>query len=151
MMVDIVARWAHLYSDDKAVSSAVTYVHLAGVLLGGGIAVAADRDALVASPASGQALARPPHGLVITGLAVIAVSGVLMLFSDLHTYVTSAVFWIKMGLTLVLLGNGYIRLQAERAVHAGIALAWTRLRRTSIASLVLWFVILLAGTILSSS
>jgi hypothetical protein len=30
----LISRWAHLYGDDKAVSAAVTYIHLAGILLG---------------------------------------------------------------------------------------------------------------------
>jgi dipeptide/tripeptide permease len=147
----LVARWAQLYSDDRAVSSVVTYLHLAGVLLGGGVAVAADRATIAADRTDGAAVAWPVHRWVVAGLVVIVVSGVLMMLSDLHTYVTSPVFWTKMGLTLLLLGNGYVRLQAETAVSRGVAAAWRRLRSTSIASLVLWFAILLAGTILGSS
>jgi hypothetical protein len=146
----LVARWAQLYSDDRAVSSTVTYVHLAGVLLGGGVAVAADRVAL--GKARTVAVLDPRvHRWVLAGLGVIVVSGLLMMLADLHTYVTSAVFWVKMGLTLLLLGNGYVRLQAETAVRRGVTAAWNRLRSASIASLVLWFVILLAGTILGST
>jgi Family of unknown function (DUF6644) len=147
----LVARWAQLYSDDRAVSSAVTYLHLAGVVVGGGVAIAADRAAIAADGTDAVAVAWPVHRWVVMGLAVIVVSGVLMMLADLHTYVTSAVFWIKMGLTLVLLGNGYLRLQAEKAASRGMVAAWHRLRSTSIASLVLWFAILLAGTILGSS
>ena len=42
----LVARWARLYADHKAVSGGVTYVHLAGILLGGGLALSADRIVL---------------------------------------------------------------------------------------------------------
>lgn len=151
----LVARWAHLYSNNKAVSDAVTFVHLAGTLLGGGIAVAADRasiqlalkgDAPFVPPVGGRAV----HQWVVIGLALIVASGVLMLLADLDTYVTSPVFWVKMGLTLVLLGNGYVRLRAERAVVAGVQAARARFRSTSVVSLALWFVILLAGTMLVS-
>jgi hypothetical protein len=150
VVTHLVARWAQLYSDDRVVSSTVTYLHLAGVLLGGGVAVAADRAALGAARAEAAVDARV-HRWVVAGLGVIVVSGILMMLADLHTYLTSAVFWIKMGLTLLLLGNGYVRVQAESAVQRGVAAAWRRLRSTSIASLVLWFIILLAGTVLGTS
>jgi hypothetical protein len=147
----VVARWAHLYSDNRAVSSTVTYLHLAGVLLGGGVAVAADRAVLVGTHPDSPDVGAPVHRWVLIGLAIIVASGVFMMLADLHTYLTSAVFWTKMVLTVLLLGNGYVRLQAERAVLRGAAVAWQRLRSTSIASLVLWFLILLAGTILGTS
>lgn len=151
MSPDILTRWAHLYSDHKSVSSAVTYVHLAAVLLGGGIAVAADRDVLVSEPTHELMGIRPPHRLIGTALMVIGASGLLMMLADLHTYLTSAVFWSKMGLVLLLLGNALLRMKAERAFLQGVTAAWQRLRRTSIASVVLWFLILLAGTIIGSS
>ena len=153
MTADILARWAHLYSDNKTVSVTVTYVHLAAVLVAGGLAAAADREALIASPSPSPDLAavHPPHRLIVIALLVIGLSGILMTLSDVHHFLTSAVFWTKMGLILLLLGNGALRLKAEHAVRLGIAAGWSRLRRTSIASLVLWFVILLAGTIIGAS
>ena len=38
----LLARWAHLYGHTP-VSATVTYLHLVGILVGGGVAVAADR------------------------------------------------------------------------------------------------------------
>ena len=152
----LVARWAHLYSDNKAVSDAVTFVHLTGILLGGGVAIAADRASIQLAlqsyapfvpPLGGHAV----HRWVLIGLGLITASGLLMLLADLHTYVTSVLFWIKMGLTLGLVGNGYVRLRAERAVIAGMQAARRRFRSTSLVSFVLWLVILLAGTMLVSS
>lgn len=151
MSADILARWAHLYSDHKAVSTTVTYVHLAGVLLGGGIAVAADREVLVSVPGPALPGLGPPHRVIVAALVVIGASGLLMMLADLHTYLTSAVYWTKMGLILLLIGNGGMRLKAERNFLDGASAAWVRIRRTSIASVVLWFLILLAGTILGSS
>jgi len=157
MVADLlIARWAHLYNDHKAVSDAVTFVHLAGILLGGGVAVAADRAAIhlaresdlpFAAPLAGHAV----HRWVLISLVLIIVSGMLMLLADVRTYVVEPLFWVKMGLTLVLLGNGYLRLRAERAVVAGLQAARSRFRQTSIASLALWLIILLAGTMLVSS
>jgi hypothetical protein len=51
----------------------------------------------------------------------------------------------------VLLANAGLMRRAERLAPAAPAQAWSRLKATSIASLVLWFAILLAGAILASS
>lgn len=153
----LVHRWAKFYDDRTSVSTTVTFLHLAGVLVAGGFAVVTDRAALGLAPVS------PPtddqrhkleemetvHAWVIGGLLLTLVTGVLMFFSDLNTYLHSWVFWTKMALIVVLLGNGWIRLKAERALLRGLA-AWRRFRQTSVASLVLWFLILLAGTMLTS-
>lgn len=156
----IVARWAHLYSDRKTVSEAVTFVHLAGVLLGGGLAVAADRATLrlarqtpagVAGDSPALADIAGVHRLVLWGLALIFASGLLQTFADLGTFLPSAVFWTKMTLVAALLANGWIRLRAERRVRGGVAAAWATFRRTSIASLVLWFTLVLAGVILQGN
>ena len=151
----LLARWAHLYGHTP-VSTTVTYLHLVGILVGGGVAVAADRASLRLSPATpdwSQELARLAgvHRWVVAGLALIFASGPLMMFAELHSFATSVLFWTKMGLIALLLGNGYIRMRAETALRQGLAAGWGRFRRTSVASLVLWFVILLAGTLLHST
>ncbi len=153
-----VAHWAKVYNDRSSLSTAVTWLHLAGVLVGGGFAVVADREALRLTAGS-----QPPdhwsraldqvHGVhrwVLAGLALTLVTGLLMMLADLDTYLTSVVFWTKMGLIAVLLGNGYVRLRAERVLRNGVAAGWRRLRQSSVASLVLWFVVLLAGTMLTT-
>ncbi len=40
MPATLLARWALYYADHKVLSIAITYLHLAGVLIGGGAAVA---------------------------------------------------------------------------------------------------------------
>lgn len=150
----VLAQWAHLY-ERTPVSVSVTYLHLIGILVGGGVAVAADRGSLrlsVATPDWSEELTRLAgvHRWVVAGLALIFASGLLMLFADLDRLATSPVFWIKMGLVALLLGNGFMRMRAETALRQGHA-GWARFRRTSIASLVLWFAILLAGTMLHST
>ena len=151
----ILARWAHLYGHTP-VSATVTYLHLVGILVGGGLAVAADRASLRLSPATpdwSAELARlaSVHRWVVAGLALIFASGLLMMFAELGSFATSVVFWTKMGLIALLLGNGYIRMRAETALLQGLAAGWSRFRRTSVASLVLWLAILLAGTLLHST
>jgi len=74
-----------------------------------------------------------------------------MMFAELGSFATSVVFWTKMGLIALLLGNGYVRMRAETALRQGVAAGWSRFRRTSVASLVLWLTILLAGTLLHST
>ena len=153
----IIARWARLYADNKAVSTSFTFLHLAGVLVGGGFAVAADRGALRLSPERGSDWSRDlaslttVHRWVIAGLALTFVSGLLMMLADLDTFLPSVVFWTKMGLIVLLIGNGYLKLRAEAALQNGVASAWRRLRRTTVVSLVLWFAVLLAGTILTAA
>lgn len=150
----LVARWAHLYSGSKVVSTAVTFLHFAGVLLGGGFAVVADRAGLRVTAGAAiepKAVSAAVHRWVIGGLAAVFVSGFLIMFSDLHTYTTSVAFWIKMGLVALLLINGYRRVRAEDAVRSGAVNGPRRLRRSSVVSLVLWFTILLASTVLNAS
>ena len=151
----LVAWWAHVYSDSKALSALVLYLHLAGILLAGGVALATDRASLLlrseAEPDVTRELRRlaAVHRIVLAGLALTAASGVLMFLSDARTYATAVLFWAKMALILVLLGNGWVRLRAERSLDDGLD-AWGRFRATSAASIVLWFGVLLAGVFLTT-
>ena len=152
----LVEWWAHLYADSKALSAGVTYLHLAGILVAGGFAIVTDRASLLLAaeraPDLPGELARldAVHRFVLAGLALTVATGVLQLCSDLHTYLTSLVFWTKMALIALLLVNGWMRLKAERRLPDGGAAAWKRFRLTSVASLVLWFSVLLAGEFLTT-
>lgn len=155
VLSQLLTRWAHLYGHTP-VSATVTYLHLVGILAGGGVAVAADRASLRLSPATAgwsEELARlaSVHRWVVAGLALIFASGLLMMFAELGSFATSVLFWTKMGLITLLLGNGYLRMRAETALRQGLGSGWKRFRRASVASLVLWLVILLAGTLLHST
>jgi hypothetical protein len=88
---------------------------------------------------------------VVGGLALIFASGVLLVLTELDTFASSGVFWTKMGLVALLIGNGYARLRCEIALRQGAVARWSWFRRTSIASLALWFVILLFGALLHST
>ena len=153
----LLARWAHFYHPSTAVRTTATYLHLVCMLVGGGVAVAADRASLRLSPATAPNWAQEldrlagVHRWVVAGLACIFASGLLMMLADVSTFATSFVFWTKMGLVALLLGNGYARMRAETALRHGWAAGWSRFRRTSIASLVLWLLILLAGSLLHST
>ena len=145
--------WSGLYTDHHAVSVTVRFLHLAGLLLGGGTALAADRQLLaaarggVAPRESALALARSAHRIVVPALAVMALTGVLMAAADLETFLHSRLFWIKMVVVGLLLTNGGLLVLAERAAVGGnIDRVWTRLRVASAASVALWLAALLAGT-----
>jgi len=150
----LVEGWASYYADRKMVSAAVTSVHLAGILLGGGLSVASDRASFYLVP-DVECLQRDlgrlyaVHKWVIGGLGLTISTGLLMLFADLHTYVTSPLYWTKMGLFVLLLANGTLRLRAEIALQHGRT-AWRAFHRTSAASMVLWFMVLLCGAFLTT-
>src|SRR5260370_27336265 len=122
------ARWGHFYGHTP-VRASVTYLHLLGILVGGGVAVSADRASLRLSPATpdwSQELARlaSVHRWVLGGLTLIFASGLLMMLGQLDTFATSVVFWSNMGLIALLLGNGYARMRAETALRKGVAAGW---------------------------
>ena len=153
---EIAQPWASLYNNSRALSSGVMFSHLAGLVLGGGGAVAADRASLRAVRASAtqqtshlRELALV-HRAVLWGLSLTFASGLLLAAADVETYATLPAFWLKMGLILLLLGNGILMQRTERSLSVGQP-AWRRLHQTAVASLVLWFAVLLASTFLTSA
>ena len=47
MLSRLLEWWAHLYSDSKVLSAAVTYLHLGGILVAGGFAIVTDRASVL--------------------------------------------------------------------------------------------------------
>lgn len=156
MLSRLVEWWAHLYGDAKFLSAAIMYVHLAGILVAGGFAIVEDRASLLLLKESEPdyrrelPLIESVHVWVLGGLAVVAASGVLMLLADLHTYLTSVLFWVKMALIVALLANGWLRLRAENLLRDGMLSRRALFRKTSLVSVGLWFAVLLAGAFLST-
>ena len=148
-----VQPWAALYADSKVVSNGVTFLHLGGLLLGGGAAVTMDRETLGArrldDHARGHLLERlrQVHAWVLLGLGLTFVTGVLQVASDLKTFLPSGVFWAKMALIALLLANGGLVLRGEKSATRG---DWGLLRFAAVASLILWAVILLLGVMLTT-
>jgi hypothetical protein len=139
------------------VSVTVRYFHLAGLVVGGGTALATDRQILKAlrSGPSGRAATvtalHASHRVVVPALALVVVTGLLMTASDTATFLGSPLFWAKMGLVALLLLNGAGIVAAERAVSRERAGGWPWLGFTSVASLVLWLVILFVGIWLTAA
>jgi len=168
-LAELMAPWQSLYADSAAVSSAVLFAHLGALLLGGGLAVAADRATLRlgvpgidgddrdADRARHAAELRALHRPVIVALLVMLGSGALLLLADVEGLVASPVLYVKLVLVALLLGNGARLAAAERAVNGAAAgdgravtEGWRRLRAASVASLVLWIATVLAGVVLSN-
>jgi hypothetical protein len=156
-LASAVESWAALYDHHQLVSVGVRYLHLAALIVGGGTALATDRQ-LIAAARSGP---RPPtgallvlsasHRVVVPALAVVVATGLLMTATDTDTFLGSRLYWSKMGLVGLLLLNGIGLLAAERAVADERAMAWWWLGLTSVVSLVLWLSILFAGVWLTAA
>ncbi len=152
--------WASLYGDSPALQTTVTFLHLAGIFLGGGFAIATDRETFVALRAarlSGQirhlAHLHTIHRPVLVGLVLALGSGLMLWAADIQTFARSPVFWVKMVLLGLLLTNGFVLARTETALREGkpdSPVLWTRLRYISAASIGLWLGLILAGTVLVS-
>ena len=150
--------WNNLYSDSKAVASAVLFFHLVPLLLAGGAALTADRATIRVARGSADDRARHrgdlarTHAVVLGGLALSFASGVLLFLSDVDEFLGSPVFWVKLGLIGLLLLNGFLMTRTERALSAGgnESALWARLRTISVLSLILWIATTLAGVVLTN-
>lgn len=155
--------WADLYADSALVKAGVAFLHVGGLVAAGGFALFADRATLRAgrrTPAERHAWVRELgalHRPVLIGLAVVVLSGLLMLAADLEALLPSPVFWVKMAAFVLLLLNGRAlqragqRLASSVAGAADDAKGWRALRRASLRSAGLWFVVLFLGTLLTSA
>ena len=153
MLPEIVERavngWAGLYGDHQFVSVTVRYLHLAGLLVGGGTALAVDRRLLATRRRPQgerlEALATldASHRVVVPALAVVVLTGALLTAADTTTFLASKLYWSKLALVGLLLANGAGLLAAERRAQGGGGWSW--LHFTSAASLVLWLLILYVG------
>jgi hypothetical protein len=156
-LIALLKPWADFYGDSKATETFVTALHIGGLLLAGGLAIATDRSTL-------RALALPVtertshlrelaavHRWVLAGLSIVLVSGVALATADLETFWASKVYWIKMGLVVVLLYNGFVMTRTEQLLardSSDTSRGWLTLRRVAVSSLALWFAIAILGVVL---
>ncbi len=156
-LIDLAQPWAALYGDSKPISDSVTFVHFAGMLIAGGAAVAVDRETLqaraddAAARAHGIATIRAVHRWVLIGLGLTVVSGLLLVTSDLKTYLYAPAYWIKMGLFVLLLVNGAWLQRIERRPDSTDRTPWTKLRWAAGISLALWFAILFTSILVTTA
>jgi hypothetical protein len=156
-LVNLLRPWNDYYSHSKTAETVVTFLHVGGMLLAGGLAIAADRGTIRAlRMAAGD---RPHHmrelgavhRWVLTGLTVVVLSGLALFASDVETFWGSGIFWVKMAFVIALLVNGVVMTRTENALAndaSESAPQWRTLHRVALASLVLWFIIAAFGVAL---
>jgi hypothetical protein len=153
-LAQIIGSWSSLYSNHAALRTAVEFTHIGGLVAGGGCAITADLATLTAAREGAAARATElqlltrTHWIVVIGLTAVFASGLLLLVADVDTYWYSRVFWLKMGMVALLLGNGVLLLKGEQLARRGDARAWTRLHYAATTSLLLWLLTTLAGAAL---
>ena len=161
------APWQALYADSKVLETSVTSVHIVATLVGGGIAIAADRDTLRTDRNSAgpgpQALdeLHATHRPVVIGLVFLFLSGFALAAADVKTFAASPVFVIKLVLVLLLCVNGGVLAHTEHLLRRRVfaeterpasrdptPVLWRRLRAASWLSLTLWTCTAVAGAAL---
>jgi hypothetical protein len=156
-IVHLLKPWNHFYSHSKVAETVVQSMHIGGVLMAGGLAIAADRGTLRAlrTPVSDRVFPMRElaavHRWVLTGLTIVVVSGLGMLTADIETFFGSWIYWTKMALFVVLLLNGLVIVRTEgelRADPGEQSPHWGRLRARALSSIILWFTITVFGVAL---
>jgi hypothetical protein len=125
-------------------------MHIGGLVAGGGGAITVDLATITAARTRSSTLMtqldllKRTHVVVILGLIALVVSGVLLFAADVDTFISSRIFWMKMGLMVALLANGVLLIRSERnATHAGARVDAAPFHRDPEPAL--WFLITLAG------
>jgi hypothetical protein len=164
------APWQSAYSDSKLLETTVTSVHIVATLVGGGIALAADRVTLL-TLRNEDRLGRKAlddlhdtHRPVIIGLAALFLSGVALAAADVGTFAKSPVFLIKLLCVFLLCINGAFLARTEHCLRrrvlgeechplspASTSRLWSRLRTASWLSIFLWITTVVVGCALLNS
>ena len=153
-LATVLEPWSTMYGDSTALSVGLTYAHLGAMMVGGGLAIAADRTVLkagmVTEVEARRALAASigdVHRPVVLALLVSLVSGALQLAADLEALAGNRIMWIKIGLLAALAVNGLLMLRDERGLRAAPEVTtWlSALRLRAMVSVALWLAIVLAG------
>lgn len=160
-LTTLVQPWADLYAENTVLSTSVITLHVVAMFVGGGLAIAADRQVLrlARHDPAGQRVVLGElaalHGLVIGALALTVLSGMGLFASDVETFVASPVYWTKMAAFVILLANG-VRLRGaeSRLLSAGDrgadAAALATLNFSAGVSLAAWILIVLLGVVLGN-
>lgn len=153
-MAQLLTTWAAAFANHPLLRTSVDFVHIGGLVAAAGCALTADLATIAAArqtPDSRRAqieVLTRTHPIVLTGLVALVVSGLLLFAADVPTFLHSAVFWVKMGLVALLVGNGSMMLAAERRAVRGNTGSWNHLHALAVSSLLLWTLTTLAGAAL---
>lgn len=157
-LVELAKPWEKFYSKSSPTQAVVLFTHIAGMLGGGGLAIAADRAMWKARKASAEvrsqllAEVEKIHRPVTIGLTLSVLSGALMTTADLATFATSPVWWGKMVAFALLLANGAWLQSVERRAQkapATLPAAWNKISAATVISYTLWFAVALGGVLLT--
>src|SRR3954468_21814816 len=91
-LVDLLQPWSDFYGHSKLAETIVVFVHVGGLLLAGGVAIATDRLTLSALTADRADRLRfldelgSVHRWVLAGLTLIVLSGIALALSDVETF-----------------------------------------------------------------
>jgi uncharacterized membrane protein len=153
-LVSLFDPWNKFYNDSKLMETIVMFAHTGGLVIAGGLAIAADRSTLRARAWTDLERAHhldeltQLHRSVVAGLTITVLSGLALFTSDVETFWGSWIFWVKMTLVALLLLNGARMLGVEKRLAADADIAsshWARLRGNAVASITLWLSVTLAG------
>jgi hypothetical protein len=150
----LTSNWAAWYANSAVVRTTVGFAHIGGLVASAGPALVMDRTVLRASRADEQTRARAAvaltasHRWILPALAVVLISGFLLLGADLDTYLESRLFWIKMAGVLLLAINGAVIKRTTPVSGTGNERAWRTLRAAAFISIASWTVITLLGAAL---
>lgn len=163
-LVDLAEPWKSVYGDSKVLPTLIVFLHLSAMLIGGGLALATDRATLRVHASDGAARRQhlaelaSTHRTVLGAIVVLFVTGLLLFLSDVETFVVAWQFYVKIGLVLLLLVNGFVMTRAESSLRAaegeaafGAEQMWRRLRTVALSSAALWLATLLAGVALTNA
>ena len=153
-MPNVVETWTSFYANHAMIRTVILFFHIGGLVIAGGSAIYTDRAVLRVSQRplaerTGQlGLLHGTHRIVISGLAAVTASGLLMLAADTDTLLHSRLFWFKMALVVALSVNGLVLTRAGRRAQSGVSAAWRTLAIAAMISVALWMLTTLAGAAL---
>ncbi len=153
-MQNVLETWTSFYANHAIIRAVILFFHIGGLVIAGGYAIDTDRAVLRISQRrmgerTGQLdVLHGTHRIVISGLAAVIASGLLMLGADTDTLLHSRLFWFKMALIVALSVNGLLLRRAGRQAQSGVSTAWRTLAITAVISVALWMLTTLAGAAL---
>jgi hypothetical protein len=154
-----VQPWSDLYAGSIALSSAVEFLHLAGLLVAGGLALSFDRAALRLRSRTSAERTRfavelaAVHRPVLIALSLVIASGLALALADAATMLGSWLFWAKMaGFGLLMVNGLLLRRSGGRLMRdPKSAPAWRSIERAATRSMALWITIVFLGVVLTNA
>ena len=162
-IVALCAPWSDLFSHSSLISGSVVGLHIMALVIGGGLALAADRMTLRVRAGDETARrtqlreVRDVHSIVLVGVVLLFASGVALAAADVETFLPSPIFWTKLVLSFLLVVNGGLLTRVEQRLGgAGQSSKvdeqlWARVRLLSVSSVFLWVATAVVGIVLSNA